>query len=81
MSNDGSSYENDDTSVMDGETNDEADTESDGEEEINMMGPGWKWDRCQDIADNENTPGPDAVDPYNGPHGFRPGIASSFTTI
>eukprot|EP00957_Ditylum_brightwellii_P126717 9658068-Ditylum_brightwellii.AAC.1 len=46
---------------LDRETNDRVDTESDGEEEKNVMGP-------------------EAVDPYNGPHRLRPGVASSFTT-
>eukprot|EP00957_Ditylum_brightwellii_P119432 9111599-Ditylum_brightwellii.AAC.1 len=45
------------------------------------MDPGWKWDRWQDIAEDKDIPGPDAVDPCNGPHGLRLGIASSFTTV
>eukprot|EP00957_Ditylum_brightwellii_P077450 5884877-Ditylum_brightwellii.AAC.1 len=80
MSDDGSNYEIGDSAFLDGETNDAVDTESDGEEEINVMGLGWEWDRWQDIAEDKDIPGPDAVDPYNGPHGLRPGIASSFTT-
>eukprot|EP00957_Ditylum_brightwellii_P174010 13248622-Ditylum_brightwellii.AAC.1 len=64
-----------------GGTIDRVDKESDGEEEINVVGPGWKWDRWQGIDKDEDIPGPDAVDPYNGPHGLRPGIASFFTTV
>eukprot|EP00957_Ditylum_brightwellii_P111826 8529425-Ditylum_brightwellii.AAC.1 len=56
------------------------DEESDGEDEINVMDTCWKWDRGQDIPEHEDIPGPDAVDPYNGPHGLRPGIAYNFTT-
>eukprot|EP00957_Ditylum_brightwellii_P002082 160367-Ditylum_brightwellii.AAC.1 len=81
MSDDGSNYEVDDSAFLDGETNDGVDSESDGEEEINVMGPGWKWNRWQDIDQDEDIPGPEAVDPYNEPHGLRPGIASSFTTV
>eukprot|EP00957_Ditylum_brightwellii_P132972 10138770-Ditylum_brightwellii.AAC.1 len=60
MSDDGSNYEIDDRAFLDGETNDGVDAESDGEEERNVIGPGWKWDRCKDIADNEDIPGPEA---------------------
>eukprot|EP00957_Ditylum_brightwellii_P117946 8996281-Ditylum_brightwellii.AAC.2 len=45
------------------------------------MGPDWKWDRWQDIAQDEEIPGPETVDPYNCPHELRPGIASSFATV
>eukprot|EP00957_Ditylum_brightwellii_P202808 15331883-Ditylum_brightwellii.AAC.1 len=42
MSGDGNNYEIDDKASLDGETNDRVDAESDGEEEINVIGPGWK---------------------------------------
>ena len=45
------------------------------------MGPGWKWDRWEDIGIDDDIPGPELVDPYNGPHGLRPGISTSFTTV
>eukprot|EP00957_Ditylum_brightwellii_P151111 11506554-Ditylum_brightwellii.AAC.1 len=45
MSDDRSNYEINDTAFLDRETNDRVDTERDGEEEINVLGPGWKWDR------------------------------------
>eukprot|EP00957_Ditylum_brightwellii_P201928 15327852-Ditylum_brightwellii.AAC.1 len=34
-----------------------------------------------DIAEEEDIPRPDAVNPYNGPHGLRPGIAYFFTAV
>eukprot|EP00957_Ditylum_brightwellii_P011426 863713-Ditylum_brightwellii.AAC.2 len=69
MSDDEINYEIVDSAFLDGETNDEVETESDDEEKINVMGP------------DEDIPGPEAVDPYNDPHGLRPGIISSFTTV
>eukprot|EP00957_Ditylum_brightwellii_P098385 7495833-Ditylum_brightwellii.AAC.1 len=60
MSDDGSNYKIDDMAFLEGETIDGVEKESDGEKEINMMGPGWKWDRWQDIAEDEDIPGPEA---------------------
>eukprot|EP00957_Ditylum_brightwellii_P113768 8673642-Ditylum_brightwellii.AAC.1 len=39
-SDDGSNYEIDDSAFLDGKRNDGVDAESDGEEEINVIGPG-----------------------------------------
>eukprot|EP00957_Ditylum_brightwellii_P150649 11470101-Ditylum_brightwellii.AAC.1 len=80
ISDDGSNYKIDDTNFLEGETIGRVDKEIDGEYAVNVMGPCWKWDRWQDIAEFEGIPGPDAVDPYNGPHEPKPGIPSSFTT-
>eukprot|EP00957_Ditylum_brightwellii_P141920 10812586-Ditylum_brightwellii.AAC.1 len=81
MSYDGSNYKIDDTVFLDREMIGIVGAESGGEEEINVMGPGWRWDRLQDIAEDEDIPGPETMVPYNGPHRLRPGIASSFTTV
>eukprot|EP00957_Ditylum_brightwellii_P105307 8027875-Ditylum_brightwellii.AAC.1 len=80
ISNDRSNYEIDDSAFMERGILDRVDEESGCEEEINGTGPGWKWDRWQDIAEDEDIPGPEAINPYNGPHGLRPSITSSFTT-
>eukprot|EP00957_Ditylum_brightwellii_P164401 12516183-Ditylum_brightwellii.AAC.1 len=45
MSDDESNYKIDDTAFLDREINHGVDVESDDEEEINVMSPGWKWDR------------------------------------
>eukprot|EP00957_Ditylum_brightwellii_P057929 4392130-Ditylum_brightwellii.AAC.1 len=68
----------DGSAFLDGETNDRVDAESDGEEEINVMGPGWKWDSWQDIAEDEDIPRPEAVGLYNGPHGLRPANSNKY---
>eukprot|EP00957_Ditylum_brightwellii_P056125 4254864-Ditylum_brightwellii.AAC.1 len=60
MSDDWINYEIDDTAFLDREINDGVDTESNGEEEINMMVPGWKWDKWQDTAEDEDISGPQA---------------------
>eukprot|EP00957_Ditylum_brightwellii_P021934 1654457-Ditylum_brightwellii.AAC.1 len=70
ISDDGSNYKIDDSAFLDRETNDRVDTESDSKEEINMMGPCLKWDRWQNIPEDEDIPGPEAVDLYNCPHGL-----------
>ena len=81
-SDEDSNYDINDCAFLDAEeTPDIHDEPSDGEEEINVMGPGWKWDRWEDIGIDDDIPGPELVDPYNGPHGLRPGISTSFTTV
>eukprot|EP00957_Ditylum_brightwellii_P103090 7856037-Ditylum_brightwellii.AAC.1 len=69
LGDDGRNYDSNDSAFEEEGTFDRDDEESDCEEEINVMGPA-----------NEDIPGPAAVDPYNGPHGLRSGIANSFTT-
>eukprot|EP00957_Ditylum_brightwellii_P211973 15366819-Ditylum_brightwellii.AAC.1 len=81
ISDDGSNYKIDGMAFLQVGRIDRADKESDGKEEINVMDPGWKWNRWQDIAEDEDIPGLEAVGPYNGPHGLKPGIASTFTTV
>ena len=78
ISDDGSDYSLDDCAFSEGGS---SDRESDGEDEMNVMGPGWKWDQWQDIGPNDEVPGPPISDPYNGPHGLLPGVTKSFTTI
>eukprot|EP00957_Ditylum_brightwellii_P005289 403420-Ditylum_brightwellii.AAC.1 len=67
ISDNRSNYNINDTAFLEGGMIDIVDEVSDGEEEINVMGLGIL--------------GPDAVDPYNGPHVLRPGILSSFTAV
>eukprot|EP00957_Ditylum_brightwellii_P084276 6407751-Ditylum_brightwellii.AAC.1 len=79
-SSDNGSNCNVDDSFLLGVTFDRDDDKSDGEDEINVMGSGWKWNRLQDIRPDVKMPGPAAVDPYNESHGIRPGVTHSFKT-
>eukprot|EP00957_Ditylum_brightwellii_P194829 14841084-Ditylum_brightwellii.AAC.2 len=76
-----SNYEIDGYAFVEGDTFDRVDKESGCKGEINVIDPGWKWDKWQEIAEDEDILGPEAVGPYNGPHGLRPGITSSFITV
>jgi len=49
--------------------------------EIDVLGNYWNWDQWQDIGDEDSIPGPPEMDHYNGPHGIKENVATSFQTI
>lgn len=51
------------------------------EDELDVLGEDWKWDQWEDIGDEDSIPGPLETDHYNGPHGIREHVATSFQTI
>lgn len=55
--------------------------DDDGEDEIDVLGDDWNWDHWQEIGDDESIPGPPEVDHYNGPHGIKEDVGSSFQTV
>jgi hypothetical protein len=82
-SDDGSNCELDDSAfVVNGDTSAEDTQEPDSEEtEINFMTDDWKWNNWSEIGDDESIAGPPEPDRYNGPHGLKPGVPTSFPTI
>ena len=88
QSDDGSNCELDDSAfvVNDSEDVQEEDANKDDppdseETEINFMTDEWKWNNWSEIDDDESIDGPPEPDRYSGPHGLKPGVASSFATI
>ena len=55
--------------------------ETNEEQEIDVLGDEWAWNQWEEIADDEEIPGPKEIDRYNGPHGIKPHVASSFKTV
>ena len=55
--------------------------DDDGEDEIDVLGDDWNWDHWQEIGDDESIPGPPEIDHYNGPHGIKEDVGSSFQTV
>ena len=56
-------------------------TETNEDQELNVLGEEWSWDHWEEITDEEEIPGPKETDHYNGPHGIKSHVASSFTTV
>ena len=49
--------------------------------EIYFISEEWNWDSWVTIDDDEDIPGPPDVDPYNGGHNLKEGVADSFETV
>ena len=49
--------------------------------ETNFISEEWAWDNWVAIDDDEDIPGSPDVDPYNGGHGLKEGVADSFETV
>ena len=47
----------------------------------NYMSDDWNWNNWKNIDDDESITGPPENDRYNGPHGLKAGIPTSFPTI
>ena len=51
------------------------------EEEIDVLGDHWTWNQWEEIVDDASIPGPKETNHYNGPHGIKQHVASSFKTV
>ena len=49
--------------------------------EIYFISEEWNWDSWVTIDDDEDIPGPPDVDPYDGGHSLKDGVADSFETV
>ena len=71
----------DESAFHDPKEEDDEMEETNEEQEIDVLGDEWAWNQWEEIADDEEIPGPKETDRYNGPHGIKPHVASSFKTV
>ena len=85
ISDDGSNYDLDCSAFDDGEESNEIENNMDinsrEKEFTNYMSDDWNWNNWKNIDDDESITGPPENDRYNGPHGLKAGIPTSFPTI